>query len=82
VAEHLAEHLGRRDGKFLGQADRAAIEMDSSQRPAKLPTPLDLHGPGEVREAPPAPPVFEEGGDAYLDDSAARRRHVRDASTS
>src|SRR5262245_2291445 len=50
--------------------------MDPPQRPPKPPIPLDLHGPCEVREAPPVPALFEKAMDAPVGGSARSRRHL------
>jgi hypothetical protein len=79
VAEHLAQHRDRRAGKFHGQADHTAIEMDPTKRPPKPTAPLDLHARPEVGESPTVSPVLEKAVDVHAESPATDRFHVQDA---
>jgi hypothetical protein len=76
VAEHLEQDRDRRHSKLRGQANHAAIEMDSSQRAAKPSTPFDSDALGEASEPPPCPTVPHQAPDGHLDGSATGGRHA------
>lgn len=81
VAEHLEKHRDRRHRKRRGQANHATLEMDPSQRPAKLSAPLDSHALLKAPEPPLIAPVSQQALKVNLKGSADRRRHAQEAST-
>ena len=82
VAEHLEKHRDRRHRERRGQANHATLEMDPSQRPAKLSAPLDSHALLKASEPPAARAVSQQTLNVHLNGAAGGRRHAQEANTS